>query len=192
MKNLAGVDPSIATKECQGELEKALLSERSHDPGNSEVKSYVRGEFAKWFNFRRNWYYWVATGPVPLFVARKIFDDPVGKTDIRAQGDCSCIDPVTRFDRYAPDGRLIIPVKNKEEFDRFISSGFLKSDVLDQYHFSDDPVPGEVEIVDTYHIDSLIGLRVFRGILFSHLHSIESYVPKAVGALWDINGEKRR
>lgn len=45
------------------------------------------------FSFRRAWYYWVVVGYVPLYVAEELYNDPVGKKDVRVEGHCACPPP---------------------------------------------------------------------------------------------------
>ena len=43
--------------------------------------------------FRRAWYYWMVKCRVPLKVANKLYEDPIGKIDIRVVGHCGCPAP---------------------------------------------------------------------------------------------------
>ena len=45
------------------------------------------------FVFYRNWYYYVATGHVPMDVAIELYEHPVGRKDVRVEGHCGCPDP---------------------------------------------------------------------------------------------------
>jgi hypothetical protein len=57
-----------------------------------EVPSMVEGKFGK-FTFARAWTYWIVIGPMPLFAAREMYNNPVGATDVRIDGNCTCPEP---------------------------------------------------------------------------------------------------
>ncbi len=90
MKNLAG------DKDCDGPIELELIRcgiEVVRDqPRDGEVPSSLRGALGK-FSFRRAWYYWMVNGKVPLAMANELYEDPVGRTDIRVNGHCGCPAP---------------------------------------------------------------------------------------------------
>jgi hypothetical protein len=91
MKNLAGdVD---CDAHIRRELRRAIVPAIScdRDP-NSEVPYRVRGQIGP-FALRRAWTYWVATGPVPIEVARALHADPIGREDVRVAGSCACPPP---------------------------------------------------------------------------------------------------
>jgi hypothetical protein len=92
MKNLAGND--VADHEIRRELTRTgipilELTERS----KGEVPFSIIGQLGR-FTFERAWVYWMVEGEVPLDVARIIYEDPVGRTDIRADGHAGRLDPV--------------------------------------------------------------------------------------------------
>jgi hypothetical protein len=43
--------------------------------------------------FKRAWYYWMVKCMVPLEVAEKMYEDPIGKKDVRVSGHCGCPPP---------------------------------------------------------------------------------------------------
>lgn len=97
MKNLAGdikCDSQIAV-----ELQKAGIEIVRHDqPLHQEVPAMLTGQLMSGgtvlFAFTRAWYYWVVKGFVPLRIAiRLYYNDPIGRTDIRVDGNCSCPPP---------------------------------------------------------------------------------------------------
>lgn len=45
------------------------------------------------FAFARQWYYYTATGYVPMDVAIELYEHPIGRKDVRVQGHCGCPDP---------------------------------------------------------------------------------------------------
>lgn len=90
MKNLAGnehCDSYIAE-----ELRRARIPSEPFDGRPGEVPTKLQGRIGP-IVFRRFWTYWVARGPVPIETARALYDDPVGKTDIRVAGHCECPPP---------------------------------------------------------------------------------------------------
>lgn len=90
MRNLAGdmeCDRWIAE-----ELRRSRIPVEPYDGIPSEVPSRLIGRLGK-IEFRRAWVYWVATGPVPIALARELYEDPVGRTDIRVRGHCGCPPP---------------------------------------------------------------------------------------------------
>lgn len=90
MRNLAG------NKECDAviaeELRRSMIPSVPYDGRLEEVPSRLRGELGD-ITFARAWYYWTAHGTVPIEVARKLYDDPIGRTDIRVAGHCGCPPP---------------------------------------------------------------------------------------------------
>lgn len=91
MRNLAG------KQDCdtfiENELRRARIpSERLGAHTRDEVPYLVIGRLGS-IEFRRSWTYWVARGPVPIDIARQLYADPVGRTDIRVDGHCGCPAP---------------------------------------------------------------------------------------------------
>lgn len=161
MKNLAG------NKDCdkyiRDELERAGITVVDADNHGSEVQYSIGGELEK-IKFRRAWYYWVATGPVPLEIAKEMYDHPEGKRTVRVRGDCTCPSPEhPRIDWLDDEGKEIITYSQlekekcpKEMIDRFIADP--------KYH-----VVGSMMVmrkigkqyVTMYHIDDQAGLLLF-------------------------------
>lgn len=101
MKNLAG------NKDCdhciRSELVQAGIELTQIDRTRHEVPSSVGGRIVCDGNeimLYRAWYYWVASGPVPLELARKMYSGPVGVNDVRVAGHCGCPPP----DEWQHDG----------------------------------------------------------------------------------------
>ena len=108
--------------------------------------------------------YWIVKGPVPLGVAQAIYADPASEV-IRVAGHCGCVAPVDPWVTHRmPDGTTLATLKDKAEFECMDQTfpGFYKNHA-EQYTFSDDPaVRGKAKTyVESYHIDSEVGLRVF-------------------------------
>jgi hypothetical protein len=169
VKNLAG-DPR-ATEAIAHELRRVGV-EAFVDPEyrHPEVKTTTRGRLKTSlgeFVFSRYWYYWVVHGPTPLAVALALDEHPVGRSDIRVAGHCGCPPPATPWVTWRlPSGQEVADMANFEEATRFAKGeGVMKGHgqaVLDKFAFSDDPAGlGAAGFVDSYHIDSELGLYLF-------------------------------
>ena len=132
MKNLAG-DP-LCDIYILKELEAAgIASYPLRDPGNTEVPYTVIGglgekpltqkdrdfvanngiyietvEFFNPFIFTRAWYYWCVSGYVPLHVAEEMYEYPIGKKDIRANGHCGCPPPSEQVVQHKVCGMKVV------------------------------------------------------------------------------------
>lgn len=161
MKNLAG-SPD-ADKTIREELAIAKV------PGVVELPSPMRGEVptklvavfdhgGQHYTFSRAWYYWAAHGRVPMSIARQLYAEHRG--DVRAGGDCACRPPET-WAHWHAGGKEIVAKDQEEKLDKL--AHLLPPDTKTGYIFSDAPetIPGAVQTVDTYHIDSQLGLCRF-------------------------------
>lgn len=157
MRNLAG-DPN-AMASVRDELG-AVNVPTVEVEVRGEVDAKLEGRLGP-FTFRRAWYYWVVSGPVPLELAERLYELPLGKTDVRSGGDCACRPPATWADHFDADGKQLAKPEPRSE-----SLSPLMAEIYDQidaqYRFVDDPQAHAARsIVDTYHIDSGAGLRLF-------------------------------
>lgn len=60
----------------------------------SEVPYHIIGNIGDGkFIFKRAWYYWMISGNVPLKIAKKLYENPIGKRDVRVYGHCGCPPP---------------------------------------------------------------------------------------------------
>ena len=108
-------------------------------------------------------YYWIVKGPVPLTVAQAIYADPVAD-QIRVAGHCDCPPPEDPWITWRmPNGSVLATMEDLAELERLeeILTNF--SGWRSNYTYTDDPderakAKGYIE---TYHIDSELGLRVF-------------------------------
>ena len=123
------------------------------------------------FMFERAWYYWVVYGPVPLYVAKELYEDVVGVTDIRVSGHCGCPPPELPWIHcYDEQGRKLTKLKDAQEqateeamLDR------IHPNWRDEYVYVEDPENVAVRsVVEDYHIDSELGLRIFVDTLAKH------------------------
>jgi hypothetical protein len=166
MENLAG-NPG-ADRYVRRELARARVpAVEGGADGGGEVPATVTGRLGG-FSFRRAWYYWVVTGPVPLEVAERLYEDPVGQTDVRAGGHCGCPHPSQQAEWIAPDGRRVVPTEEREKMlemsrhSQVLAKTFADSLAEKDVTFSDDPPSLRArQFVTLYHIDSEVGLRIF-------------------------------
>lgn len=166
MINLAGVpdcDTTIAT-----ELHRARIDIVHHDSvAASEVTYRITGKLGR-FTFERAWRYWIVTGEVPLDVAVRLYEDPVGATDIRIAGHADCQPPESPWVRYiGKSGKRLRPLTCKgapanrpADLDAFMAKVYENYD--SQTEHVDSPETEAVKAyVPYYHIDTEVGLRVF-------------------------------
>lgn len=170
MQNLAG------NHGCDAVLRKELMEAGItvfplHAPVQSEVPSSLLGVLTKdekqLFKFHRAWYYWVASGNVPLEVAQELYSKgKVGHDEIRSGGDCGCRPPETWTEWHDELGRVLVPMKQKEEIEKVRK--YLDADFFDKHVFVEDPAAVGHGFVTTYHIDSQEGLNLFVKTLREH------------------------
>ena len=185
MRNLAG--DANAEKEIIRELGRVGIEPVESDvrKDHPDVKVGVVGKLGP-FEFRRNWYYWVAYGPVPLEVAEELYEDPVCRADVRSGGDCACRPPETWADFYDADGKelAIDDLTGHEEktYRELIEKGFLKQEGLDKVRFIRADISERTRteagpilrqhcaraVVNVFHIDSELGLYLFVQALKKH------------------------
>jgi len=134
------------------------------EKGQGEVPYRHIGKLGD-FTFRRAWGYWVVKGPVPIEVAKELYDDVVGRTDIRVDGHCGCPAPelpwVTYYDK---QGRKLYKLKKPDEQKReeALLDKWSNEDWRTKYTFVEDPAAVAVQaVVEMYHIDTEQGLRIF-------------------------------
>lgn len=89
MRNLAG--DKRADESVRDELLAAEIGLVKIEP-YGEVPATYGGKLGA-FTFRRAWYYWVVKGPMPLEVARKLYEHPRGREVVRVAGHCGCPPP---------------------------------------------------------------------------------------------------
>jgi hypothetical protein len=131
-----------------------------------EVKTNAGGELCG-VKFRRAWSYWVATGSVPLEVALKLYEHPVGRTDIRVDGHCGCPPPTGHhITWHDPEtGKKIISTEQRETMKKIGENpdhAEMAAQFFNDFIFNDDPKSiGGIPLIDSYHIDSELGLYIF-------------------------------
>ena len=162
MENLAG------NKDCdriiERELNRAKINVVNGERSNGEVPASITGEL-KGFTFQRAWYYWVVKGKLSLSVAQRLHQDPVGKEDIRVNGDCGCPAPEGGYICwYSTEGNQLLPLTDKQEIEEIKADGCLSGYLNEEYKnclFVEDPSAVGNGFVKSYHIDSEVGLRIF-------------------------------
>jgi len=155
MINLAGKD-SQCDAQVAGELALAGIEiVRNDKPCTGEVKTTITGKLGK-FTFERFWYYWVVNGPMPLDVAERMYQDPIGKKFVRVAGHCGCPDPKGWVDYFDADGKKLIKSLSDSE------KKLLPADFFDRYKESENPSEDAVAaFIYNYHIDTQEGLELF-------------------------------
>ena len=157
MKNLAGCDDSDIW--ASAELARAGIEILVGGEPYGEPRTRVVGRLGA-IEFRRAWRYWIAKGLVPLDVAKRLYEHPVGKVDVRVKGHCGCPPPDERPAYYDGDERVFVDPDGSEEasYDAYIASGLLPAEGKPRFVKSAD---GLSAFVESYHIDSEAGLRLF-------------------------------
>lgn len=159
MINLAGdpcCEPVIAV-----ELERAGIPEHWIETRRGEVPSRLRGKLGPVL-FTRGWRYWIASGPVPLSFAEKLYGHPIAQC---AGGDGVRQPPATQASWYTNEGAAVVPTTERDAMERPLAQ--LRESDSSAPHlqwslvYNDDPASIASAYVDTYHIDSEEGLRLF-------------------------------
>ena len=127
------------------------------------------------FTFTRAWRYWVVKGVMPLSLAKDIYKHKYGREACRAGGDCTSPPPEEQVTYiHTPDGRkvAILDASIRENF-RKLDHGEIKSEffaevltkvrkeVLYVDSVEERNKLSTFAYVDTYHIDTLAGLKLF-------------------------------
>lgn len=150
MINLAGVNNCDET--ISEELKKAgidIIQKKS----TGEVPFNIAGKLGN-FTFGRAWYYWVVYGNVPLDIADELYNNKIGKKDIRIAGHCGCPSPK----QWAfPKDELLTETLNNIGID-------LTTDGITYGKLAELCNSGKINLprfVRNYHIDSQEGLNLF-------------------------------
>lgn len=154
--NLAG--SAECDEHIREELTRARISIVKGPRLAGEVAATLQGKLGL-INFHRAWTYWVAEGPVPIELARELYADPVGRTDIRSGGHCACPHPESYGAKYydADGVRLYEDPDGREE-----SVPERLKWIENTWRCVVDKKAAAARIVvDVYHIDTEVGLRVF-------------------------------
>jgi hypothetical protein len=165
MRNLAG--NADCDRYIRDELTRCGIEIVEGERQRGEVPARLSGRLGP-YTFTRAWRYWVVDGLVPLATAQRLYAHPVGRTDIRVAGHCGCPPPEHPWLKYIDaDGVSIVhdPTGEQERdllrmAERIPSvAESLRTDPL---RFALDAASVATHIgVDTYHIDTELGLYVF-------------------------------
>ncbi len=169
MLNLAG------DQNCDAEIERELtrcgIEVVRNQPREGEVPSSLRGKLGN-FTFRRAWRYWVVNGDVPLRVAKEMYDDPVGKSDIRVCGHCGCPPPEEPWIvwRDKKGRKLLLMSERKKLVNRLGKNDPTVKSILNdpKIRFVKNRAVAGEGFIRFYHIDSETGLRLFADTLRKH------------------------
>lgn len=159
MQNLAG--HLHATLIATTELELAGIPVTKVE-SRGEVPSTAAGELHG-FTFERYWCYWVVKGRMPLEVARKLYEDPIGREAVRVAGHCACPPPDEWAEWYAPDGARLYADPDGRQAREWAEMLARRPEWRDDAgRFVPDPskVPGARAYVTSYHVDTGAGLRL--------------------------------
>jgi len=171
MKNLAydKTHTSEINRIVLKELRDAGIAVVTHQeilPG--EVPTRLSGKLGE-ITFTRYWYYWVVKGSVPLEVARLLYASPIGARDVRVAGHCGCPPPEEWAELRTKEGQRILLDPNGgnqrdwEAMQKIFPN--LAKEVPLFVKSREDLPEGYVESVDTYHIDSEDGLKLFATVI---------------------------
>lgn len=172
MQNLAGKEISFNNDQLSMELEGAGITAISGKVTTGEVKSNITGLLGG-ITFERAWYYWCVYCWIPYSVALKIYDDPIGKKDVRIDGHCGCLSPDKCGIMWAnkETGKIILQMHEKIQCEGYLgktgSIVRIAEKILQTHEFADDPkvASNENGFASTYHIDSYEGLKLFSRIV---------------------------
>jgi hypothetical protein len=155
MKNLSG--DKNCDKYIKDELERACI-DIVENKAKGEVPYSIEGKLGH-YTFRRAWYYWVVLGDTPMDIAKKIYEHPEGRANVRAGGHCGCEPPETQSDYPKSDDGLT--AVSQEEIDRTKKDyPSLWEDVKHKYRVATKEEENN-KVVNCYHIDSQAGLLLF-------------------------------
>lgn len=179
VQNLAGVSMDqcspVILQELLGAGIDVVFAENGVTPG--EVRSPYVGLLSGAlgdYNFVRAWYYWEASGRVPLSVGEEIYSDPIGKESVRAGGHAGRVPPRKVAAYFAEDGKQFAKSEEEEHLLVFEASDDpilrkIASEVRETFRFVEDPSSaGGEAYVSIYHIDSQEGLNLFVEALRRH------------------------
>jgi len=163
MKNLAGAND--CDRYIEQELRRCGIEAVRVERTNTKVPYTIMGKFGD-FVFIRGWSYWVVKGNMPLAIAQELYADEVGKTDVRVVGNCGCPPPEGVWVTYIDEnGVKLFPSSKKPVNDPNLVAAVERSG---EYRFVDDPATSGQAVIDSYHIDTEVGLRFFADTLKRH------------------------
>ena len=173
MKNLAGVE---ASDEILEELGKAHISavHHPHLVKNSEVVTNITGALGP-FTFVRNWYYWVACGPVPASVADILYEVEEGKA-IRVGGHAAGPDRTYYGETFIHKSRKVIYVDSRRgDWPDYLKETMtsLEESSITVGTKEEAREAAKYTYVGLYHIDTQEGLNTFADTLRDHHQEVD-------------------
>lgn len=185
MKNLAGAPEDEVLTQVKSELSVARIEAVADtwvDGERGEVNTTMGGRIVvdpynpdMTITLKRAWRYWIAKGPVALDIAKELYQDPAGRRDIRVAGHCGCPPPEQWAEHFSKKGRRLLPLTEKARVNQLVketpegTETFITAAIkqlLNESDFVENPAEEAAwSYVDCYHIDSEVGLRVFRDTL---------------------------
>jgi hypothetical protein len=168
MTNVAGVEPERTDLILKEELTVCGIEIVEHPEivPHPEVRTHLTGKIGENITMYRNWYYWVVQCEIPLEVALEMYADPAGRRDVRVAGYAGNVDEVEPWLRFKKGDAIVDKTSRKPaDFDDPCWDGY-----RDKIIFVDDPInePGVRAFIDSYHIDSELGLRYFADTIKKH------------------------
>ena len=161
MKNLAG-HPD-ADVHCIAELSLADVPHVLGDAAlKNEVSTRVTGKLGP-LTFERGWRYWMVRGPVPLDIAKALYDDPVCARDVRVAGHCGCPPPEEWCEYLDGNGKVIEldPTGEREaEVDAWFARHPQHANMRGDTRFVRELPSDAKAFVMSYHVDSQEGLNL--------------------------------
>lgn len=122
------------------------------------------GHFGPFIIGFRN-YYFTVDGPCPLAIAEALYATPVGRTDIRAGGNCTCPEPRTQATYYDADGNDLVSDpgnRQAQEWDAALAKGgplaAILATVKRPRFVPDAAAMAARAVVNSFHVDSELGL----------------------------------
>lgn len=107
--------------------------------------------------------FWAVEGETPMDVAWRLWNDPLGRQHVRVAGHCGCPAPVDPWITWVtPIGKKVAPYEEKAGWERIVAEGTLSQEQMDEHVFASYPSDvGGIATINTYHIDTEAGLRLF-------------------------------
>lgn len=142
-----------------------------------EVETRIVGRLGS-IRFRRAWRYWVAEGQVPLATAVALYEQrPYGRRDVRVDGHCGCPAPEDPWLTYRTQGgKEIFYLHTENDLKLYAQwvdgtiEKYLGETLGPLFRGEKGPIALSKQerdalavsiTVDSYHIDSIGGLKVF-------------------------------
>lgn len=162
MINLAGCKSSDSY--IENELKRCGINIIKCEKSSGEVGYSIHGKLDH-VTFNRAWRYYIVKGKIPLEVANKLYENEIGKSDIRVNGHCGCPPPLEQAIYEDAEGNILISKEEMDEINLWIKK---RPDYKFENNYKNiDEVPIDLRkgYIELYHIDSELGLYVFTEIL---------------------------